>query len=211
MNRSRALLAGPIAAILVAACASSTPSATPGHSAAPSAAPSSSPAASPSAKPIPSPIAIPALDTTFTSKLHGYSVRHPSTWTTESATEVWAPGTSNLWGNPALDTIDGKFVRLVGSSQALADGQSPDDWLASVVGNSPSCVGSSQLPASVTVGGQPATVTLNGCLAAGGGIAPGGVIYDVVAVVDGRGYDFTVDGIVDAAYVQALLAGVTFG
>jgi hypothetical protein len=53
-------------------------------------------------------------------------------------------------------------------------------------------------------------VTLNGCKAAPDGIASGGVIYDILVVVENRGYDFTVDGIVDAAYVQALLATVTF-
>ena len=61
----------------------------------------------------------------------------------------------------------------------------------------------------VAVGTAIGTVTLNGC-AALGGITTGGVVYDVLVVVENRGYDFTVDGIVDAAYVQALLTTVTF-
>jgi len=101
-------------------------------------------------------------------------------------------------------------VRLSAASQALADGQTAESWRSGYIGAEPTCDGISRLPAEVDVGGQTGTVTLNGCLAAGGGIAPGGVVYDVIVVVDGRGYDFTVDGIVDAAYVQALLATVTF-
>ena len=155
-------------------------------------------------------IPIPEMAATFVSPLHGYSIHHPATWTATPATARWTPGIIVYWGDPALDDLRGADVRLVAASQPLEPGQTPEEWVAAYAGSAPGCDGPSKLPEHVSVGGSVGTVTLNGCPAVGGGIAPSGVIYDVVVVVGGRAYDYTVDGIVDAAYVQALLATVAF-
>jgi hypothetical protein len=171
-------------------------------------APSPSGGAPESASPtVPAPT-IPTLAETFTSPLNAFAVRYPAGWTATPASAPWVGDASLLWGAAALDDLHGTDVRLVAASQALVAGQSGGEWLAAKTGVPP-CEGGSRLPAQVAVGPAVGAVTLNGC-PADGGIAPGGVIYDVVVVVGTRGYDFTVDGIVDAAYVEALLETVTF-
>lgn len=153
---------------------------------------------------------VPALDATFTSRLHGYSLRYPSSWSAESATALWRAGEGLPWGNPTLDDLHSSEVRLVAASQPVGEKSGPE-WIADLASSTgQSCRGSSVLPATIPVGSEVGTVTLNGCRAAGGGIAPSGIVYDVLVVSGNRGYDFTVDGIVDAAYVQAILATVTF-
>ena len=156
----------------------------------------------------PTPVVIPALSEIFVSPLHGYTLRHPAGWTVLPASKPWV-GAGLKWGNPALDDLRGADIRLVGASQALTAGQTADQWIADKAGGGSACQGASALPTAVAVGTAIGTVTLNGC-AALGGITAGGVVYDVLVVVENRGYDFTVDGIVDAAYVQALLKTVTF-
>jgi hypothetical protein len=152
--------------------------------------------------------AIPALSESFSSPLHAYSIRYPAGWTVTPASAPWVGDAGLLWGDAALDDLHGTDVRLVATSQALTDGQSGAEWIAARSG-APACEGASKLPAQLVVGSAMGTVTLNGCLAEEG-IVAGGVIYDVLVVVGSRGYDFTVDGVVDAAYVEALLATVKF-
>ncbi|HLA16599.1 MAG TPA: hypothetical protein VJZ72_06820 [Candidatus Limnocylindrales bacterium] len=130
--------------------------------------------------------------------------------TATPATKVWKPGAQLLWGNPALDDLRKAGLRIVVASQALASGQSAEQWVSSYVDKAPKCSSGLELPAPVAVGGHSATITLNGCPPEGGGVEPGSRIYDVVLVVDGRGYAFTIAGLVDPAYVQAILDTVTF-
>ena len=56
----------------------------------------------------------------------------------------------------------------------------------------------------------PGYVDENGSPASGGTVTAGGVIFDAAVVVDGRGYEFTLDGHVDRALFDALLGSVTF-
>jgi hypothetical protein len=151
---------------------------------------------------------MPALSQSFSSPLHAYAIRYPAGWTVTPASAPWVGDAGLLWGDAALDDLHGTDVRLVATSQVLDAGKSGAEWLAARTGIPP-CDGPSRLPAAVAVGPATGTVTLNGC-AADEGIVAGGVIYDVLTVVGNRGYDFTVDGAVDAAFVEALLATVTF-
>jgi hypothetical protein len=60
------------------------------------------------------------------------------------------------------------------------------------------------------VGDQVGVMSADGCKAQGATIAPGGLLFDVVVVVDQRAYNFTVDGMTDHAFVEAILATVVF-
>ncbi len=74
----------------------------------------------------------------------------------------------------------------------------------------PTCTGSSTLDLNVTIGGEAGVVTLNGCSAKGGTVAPGSVVYDVIVVHGNRGYDFTMDGHINAEYVMTILGSISF-
>jgi hypothetical protein len=166
----------------------------------------------PQSTPTPSPTAglpVPPLNAKFTSPLYGYSVRYPDGWSVTPAAHRWTSDEEILWGSEALDDLHGSDVRFVAASRPL-HGMAAQDWIDQTSGTAPVCVGSSPLPATLPVGGEVGTVTLNGCKAAGGGIAPGGLVYDVLVVSGDSGYDLTVDGAVDAGYVEAILATVTF-
>jgi hypothetical protein len=172
----------------------STP--TPVSTTAPSPAGTSSPSAAA--------IVAPPLAETFTSSRYGYAVKHPTGWTVAPATKTWSEIGTNLWNSGINDEIHGKDVRFSGASIAI-DGQQPDQWIKAYAGVSD--------PASwprIDIGGQSGYLTADGSPAAGGAITPSSVYFDVVVVVDGRGYNFDMDGHVDRAYLQAMLDTVTF-
>ena len=165
----------------------------------PSTAPSPA-AASPSA----GAMAVPPLAETFTSSRYGYGVKHPTGWTIAPASTSWSEMGTNLWNSGINDEIHGTDVRFSGASLAI-DGQTPDQWITAYAGASD--------PASwprIDIGGQSGYLTADGSPAAGGAIVPSSVYFDVVVVVDGRGYNFDMDGHVDRAYFQAMLDSVTF-
>jgi hypothetical protein len=60
------------------------------------------------------------------------------------------------------------------------------------------------------IGGHAGYVTLDGVPALPGTIRRGGPIFDAVVVGDGRAYEFTLDGAVDRALFNGLLASVSF-
>ena len=158
--------------------------------------------------PAASPVPIPALTQTFTSARNGYSVQHPTGWTATPATESWAAGTSTNWGNPALDSIKTSNVRLVVASQQLASGQTADAWLTAYCksgGKSASSCGP-----QIKIGSETGYLDADGEPAAGGAIVDGSLIFDAAVVAGGRGYEFTMDGLLDRAYFQALLDTVRF-
>ena len=60
------------------------------------------------------------------------------------------------------------------------------------------------------IGGHPGWLHEAGAPASGGTVATGGIIFDAAVVYGDRGYQFTLDGNVDRALFDALLASVTF-
>jgi hypothetical protein len=169
----------------------------------PAATPTPSPtaAATESAAPTPRPT-VPPLTQTFTSNLHGYSIKYPASWTATPATAAWPPGPGLNWGNAGLDELRGASARLTGTSQPLVVGQTAAAWMRAYGGDP-----SAWQP--IAIGDQTGYIDYDGALAQGG-IVPGGLLYDAVVVVDARGYNFTLDGNVDHDYFVAMLATVVF-
>ena len=145
---------------------------------------------------------MPPLDATFTSPKMGYSVKYPAAWTTSPATRSWRPGGSNFWDDAVGDRLESGSAGFRGTSQALAKGQSGADWLKAYLAASPSCGDREQ----IAVGGQLATIDLNGCPGLG---RLGGRVYDLAVVAGNRGYNFTMEGDVDHALFLAMLATVS--
>jgi hypothetical protein len=155
--------------------------------------------------------ALPSFSRTFTSPRMGFSVKYPDRWSAHPATEPWVFGETISWGGGSNDDLHGADVRLSVASQPLKAGDTASKRLQRMVAASPPCAPDVPAPKTVTVGGQKGTVAVNGCVNLGaGGMIPGGRAYVVVLVVGGRAYDFILDGAVDPAYLEAILATVTF-
>lgn len=214
-----------IAAIAVVLLGAATLLNRPGPGPAPSppattASPSPSPSASASASPTPitssaSPVAsagssTPSFPLTFVSKRMGFSVKYPDRWSVHPATEDWVAGETISWGGGSNDDLHGADARLSVASRALKPGETPAARLQAMVAASPVCTAVHPAPATIPVGGQIGTVAVNGCVNLGsGGMIPGGRAYVVLLVTGGRAYDFILDGAVDPAYLEAIMATVT--
>ena len=119
------------------------------------------------------------------------------------ASEPWRVGASEFWDDPNGDRIESADAGFRGGSQKLAQGETPEAWLDAYLADSPSCGVREQIP----LGGGQATIDLNGCQGQG---RLGGRVYDVVVVIGGRGFNFTMEGDVDHEFLLAMLATVTF-
>jgi hypothetical protein len=179
--------------------------------------PIGSPSASPAETPAGSATASGSAET-FTSPRYGYSIRYPSGWIASPATKPWLAGTDTTYGDPALDTIGTTDARLAVASQPLAgtlyvdrrlrQGQTPDEWLLANCGSTGPTAAS--CGSRILIGGQPGWLHEDGAPASGGTAATGGVIFEAAVVYEDRGYEFILDGKVDRALFDVLLASVTF-
>ena len=159
----------------------------------PTASPSPSPSTSPPSAPVP------ALDESFTSALHGYTISHPAPWTATPATQAWTTDGPFLQDSEFADIFrpaGGPNSFLGVASQAL-DGESGAEWAAGVSRSSEwddSC--------------QPATeqVTIDE--------APGNVVVHcdgtltALAWIEDRGYLIVLYGIDDRAWFDAVLGTI---
>ena len=158
-------------------------------------------------------IVVPPMTDEFTSPRNGFSLRHPNGWTVKPATAPWLPGIFLPHGNPALDqfTDTGK-ARLVVSSQRLEAGQTSDDWLAAFFhpyqGANP-CAGDRTTWPRLTIGGQSGYLDAAGCTSpADDRISERDVWYEALVFSGDRVYQITLDGDVDLAYFEAVLATI---
>ena len=182
----------------------------PGPGPAISPSPSPSPSTSPIVSAPPSPSAgqggAAILTSTFVSPRNGYSVIYPDDWVVTPAMESWPAGVVNQWGSPALDELRGSTARLVGASQPLAPGQTADAWLAAFAGQA--CITPRDSWLTVRIGTATGFIDADGCEAPDPPLGKGGAVYDAVVIVDGRAYDFTMDGELSHTDFVAVLATV---
>jgi hypothetical protein len=90
----------------------------------------------------------------------------------------------------------------------LPPGETAEQWLATYgVG---ACLGPRSTWPSVAIGTATGLIDADGCVAPGPPFGKGGRLFDAVVIVDGRAYNFAMDGELSHADFAALLATVTF-
>jgi hypothetical protein len=204
-NQSSAI--GPVVSI------TPSPSPTPVNTPTPEPAASSSPAVVATSQPSRSAIAIPPLTRTFVSTRNGFSIDYPADWTATPATESWPPDTTVQLGNPELDTlsVEGK-VRFVVASQRLDAGQTEAQWIAAYFRpfqGDVTCANASDLAASprLPIDGQSGYLDIAGCpMSADAALSATDLVFNAFVFAGDRVYQITLDGDVDLAYFEALLA-----
>lgn len=201
--------------------ASATPSASPTPTASPSSSPiaRSSPTPGPpsnppeSAAPEASPIAIPPLTERFVSGRNGFSLMYPADWVVTPATESWPADIFLPVGHPALDQLQkAGEVRLVAASQLLGPGQTEDEWVSTYFYAYPwafSCVTKLAASPRISIDGKSAYLDSAGCPTSRDySVAPRDVAYEAFVFAGDRVYQITLNGDVDLAYFEAILATV---
>lgn len=187
------------------------PSASPGTTSSASAAPTSSPADTP--PPTPPTVEVPLkLDGRFTSAVHGFSLRYPREWDVRRAAREWGPNDTLLNpGSQTFDVLGNGTVRFSGASQPLAEGQTPGEWLDwywnAYDPFRGACIPFELPEETVFVGEHEARVNFDGCPLQGA-VYDGAPIFDIFLVVDGRGYNFALEGAVNRAYLERILSTV---
>ena len=155
-------------------------------------------------------ISVPALSETFISPRNGFSVNYPAGWTVTPATADWAENTFLPLGNPALDDLRrAGEARLVVASQPLAAGETEAEWLAAFVHPFTGPVVCATDPATsprLPIGGQSGYLDTPGCPLPGDTkFSTPDLEYSAIVFAGGRAYRFSLDGVVDLAYFQAVL------
>ena len=151
--------------------------------------------------------ALPELASSYVSPSYGYSVNYPTGWKTTDGDGPWPRGEVLRHGDPRLDTIEGSIAdgdaRFVAASQPVPDGTTLREFAGQE--NPFSCAPGDRLQKSLSIDGEAAFVTLDGCPSEA---ELGGLIWDVVVLSGGRAYDFTIDGALDASEAEVWLASI---
>lgn len=204
MNRFAQLGAVAVAALAVVGGALFILNPGPSVGTQPSTAPST-PATTPSISPTSSQTAIARsdLEKDFTSARYGYIVAYLPGWSVAPATKSWVAGTANNWSSGYNDEIKGSDIRFSGSAQRLATGQTAAAWLSAYAGAADATI----WPV-IRIDGLAGRLDADGVTAAGGTVAPGGVMFDAVVVKDGFAYNFNMDGHLDRATFDAVVSTI---
>jgi hypothetical protein len=169
--------------------------------------PASSPSASGSA------VLIPALTETFVSIRNGFSVDYPAGWSVRPATKSWPADIFLPLGNPAYDELQRRGEAALNvASQRLAAGQTEADWLASFFhpyqGPDPCGTAPADSP-RLQIDGHSGYLVDVGCpMPADRTFSVPDLQYRAIVIADGRVYDIRLDGNVDRAYFDAIVATI---
>ncbi len=152
----------------------------------------------------------PPASRTFVSPSNGYSATIPANWAVLPASARWKDGATLSWGDSVVDDLHGANVRLSVGSKPLPAGRTASGMIQTMHDETLPCDQQLPAPATIPVGDVTGTLIINGCsaLSKPGAMDPRGFIYTVGAVSGGRAYYFILDGAVDPAYLEALLATV---
>ena len=158
-------------------------------------------------------IAIPPLTAPFVSPRNGFSIRYPAGWTVTPATSAWPQDVFLPYGHPALDQFVGPGVgRVVVASQRLAAGQTAEDFIAGYVepyAGPQHCVGPPSTWPRLPIDGESGYLIAADCpMSLDSRIADRDVSFRTLVFAGGRVYTIRLDGDVDLASFEALLATV---
>lgn len=207
-TRNSQPVVGPPASSTPAPGETSTASQTPSPAASSSAGPPAS------ALPGESAIPVPPLTQTFMSTRNGFSIQYPAGWTATPATESWPPDTYTQFGSPTLDELKlAGQARLIVASQRLGAGQTEAQWVAAYFrpfAGGDACPNASELATSprLPIDGHSGYLDIAGCPASSNdpAISSRDVVFESFVFSADRVYQVTLDGDVDLAYFEALLA-----
>jgi hypothetical protein len=145
----------------------------------------------------------PLLDATFTSKVHGYSIDYPGSWTPSAATVAWNARRGELDERTSDQLLNDDFGVFRIASTALPDSVDTDIWIGQWMTEAPTpCAPERATLAEIVIDGQPGRIRTS-C---------GDVEATVVA--GGRAYMFTLfddsptSGVSARAVFEAMIATV---
>lgn len=171
------------------------------------------PSATSSSGPVPTPptVEVPgALDGSFWSAVHGFSLRYPREWDVRRAERAWNENDSILSvGSRAFDILGTDTIRFSGASQPLPYGWTEGQWLDWYAANyaqfQSACVPFEKPLETIFVGGIEARVNFDGCPLPGL-LYDGAPVFDLYFVAEGRGYNLALEGAVNRAYLERILS-----
>lgn len=170
--------------------------------------PTTAPTLAPTAAPtVAAAIPIPNLDATYTSHLYGYSIAYPTGWAAIAGNGLHSPVSEN-----GADKISNGAATLRVSSARIPSGQSDRQWLESYcegnVGDKTFCTAVVPNWPAIKFGRYPGLLSQADVqVPAGDG---GGIAFEAVALVGGRGYVASLQGTVDIAMLQAFIDTMQF-
>ena len=140
-------------------------------------------------------------------------MNYPTGWSVRSATKSWPADIFLPPGNPAFDELQRPGEAMLNvASQRLAAGQAETDWLASYAHPYLRWSACGTMPADaprLTIDGHSGYLVASGCpMPADRKFSVPDLAYRAIVIADGRVYDFQLDGNVDRAYFEAILATV---
>jgi hypothetical protein len=160
-------------------------------------------------------ISVSTLTERFASTWNGFSISYPAGWTVRPATAAWPRNTSLPNGHPAFDRLELPDVaQLVVASQPLGAGQTEEDWLAAFFQPYPRanpCSSDRSTWPRLQLDGASAYLDVIDCpTSRDHQIAARDMSFEALAFVGGRVYQFRLNGDVDRADFETLLASVRF-
>jgi hypothetical protein len=144
------------------------------------------------------------LTEVFQSPTMHYAINFPAGWTATPASQAWR-GRSDPVDEQNADKLVGGSVVFTGTSELLAGGQSPANWIGWYL----AAAGTDKCGVREYTDfmGLTGVIDLNGCASTN----MAGHLYSAAVVIDGRGYSFTIEGRVDHSLFVSMLRTVSFG
>ena len=154
------------------------------------------------------------LTETFSSPRNGFSIHYPRGWTAKPATASWPANIFLPVGNPGLDELIRPGVaRVLVASQPLASGQTEDDWLAAYFHpyeGGQACGGDRSNWPRLPISGKTGYLDASACpWPPDRRVSQPDVWFDAIVFCGGRVYQIGLDGNVDLASFEAVLAAIT--
>ena len=158
-------------------------------------------------------VTIPPLTETFVSPRNGFSVSYPAGWSVRPATESWPLDIFLPLENPALDKLQRPGeAELNVASQRLAVGQTEAEWLDAFFHPFEGAAPCGTLPADsprLAIDGRTGYLVNDACpMPADREFSVPDLQYRAIVIADGRVYDIRLDGNIDRAYFDAIVATI---
>ena len=158
-------------------------------------------------------LTIPPLTETFVSPRNGFSVSYPAGWSIRPATTSWPLDIFLPLEHPAFDKLQRRGeAELNVASQPLAVGQTEAEWLDAFFHPFEGAAPCGTLPAKsprLAIDGRTGYIVNDACpMPADREFSVPDLQYRAIVIADGRVYDIRLDGNIDRAYFDAIVATI---